>query len=123
MSQPIQQSLQNQSTTQKTKNALGCYVFFIIFLLLQPIDECNISSTGEKLPHRHLVNEKAWILVYFTVSFLQTLRDLIGERINDWHSAGDISYRTRSRAKMALMISIESVHFLWQVYGNFIYYN
>ena len=92
---------------------MGCYVFFIIFLLLQPIDKCNISETGEKLPNRHVINEKGWILVYFTISFMQTLRDLVGERINEWHSNGNISYQTRSRIKMGLIVSIEGLHFLW----------
>ena len=75
------------------------------------------------MPRKHLINEKAWIIVYFTISFLQTLRDLVGERINDWHSNGDITYRTRSRIKMGMMISVELVHFAWQVYGNAIYYD
>jgi hypothetical protein len=70
-----------------------------------------------------MINEKSWILFYFTVSFLQTLRDLVGERVNDWHSNGDITYRTRSRIKMGLLISVELVHFIWQIYGNVIYYN
>jgi hypothetical protein len=51
------------------------------------------------------------------------MRDLVGEKINARHTNGDITYRTRSIIKMGLLILVESVHFMWQIYGNVIYYN
>ena len=70
-----------------------------------------------------MINEKVWIIIYFFISFLQTLRDYAGDYINDLHSEGRITYRTRSRLKSGIVVSIESVHLIWQIYGNIIYFD
>lgn len=92
-------------------------------MLITPIGDCNLSKENKILPAKHLINEKAWILVYFTISFLQTLRDYASEQINTMHSEGRISYRTRSRLKSGIVVGIESIHLVWQIYGNKIYFD
>ena len=39
------------------------------------------------------------------------------------HSEGRITYRTRSRRKRGFVIIIESIHLVWQIYGNVIYFD
>lgn len=39
------------------------------------------------------------------------------------HAEDRITYRTRSRIMLGVKVSYEAVHFVWQVYGNVIYYN
>ena len=109
--------------TQRLKNMTYCYIFFIMFMLITPIDDCNINEKKQTLPAKHLINEKVWIIIYFFISFLQTLRDFASEYINTMHSEGRITYRTRSRLKSGIVISIESVHLIWQIYGNIIYFD
>lgn len=70
-----------------------------------------------------MVNEKTWIIFYFAISFMQTLRDYASDYINTMHSDGRITYRTRSRMKSGIVVSIESVHLIWQIYGNMIYFD
>lgn len=90
-----------------------CYLFFILFMLITPIDDCNIDEQKKILPAKHMINEKTWIIIYFAISFMQTLRDYASDYINTMHSDGRITYRTRSRMKSGIVVSIESVHLVW----------
>jgi hypothetical protein len=38
------------------------------------------------------------------------------------HNSNEITYQTRSRILVATTVFCESIHFLWQVYGNVIYF-
>lgn len=98
-------------------------MFFILFMLITPIDDCNTTKDHKILPAKHWMNEKAWIMVYFAISFIQTLRDFVSEKINTMHSEGRITYMTRSRMKRGFVVVIESIHLVWQIYGNMIYFD
>uniref|UniRef100_A0A7S3CKB3 RING-type domain-containing protein n=1 Tax=Strombidium rassoulzadegani TaxID=1082188 RepID=A0A7S3CKB3_9SPIT len=99
-----------------------CYLFVILFLSLTPIDECSQMIEANKIERLHWLDEKQWTIVYFTISFLQILRDKANEYVNKLYQEDRISYRRKSRIKVGLVVVTEALHFGWQVYGNLIYY-
>ena len=93
----------------------------MIFLLLMPYKTC-MKTEKEAYKMLHWVNEKEWILVYFTISFLQVLRDKLNEKISKMFEDGRLTYRQKSRLRIGLVILTECLHAGWLVYGNVVYY-
>ena len=61
---------ESERQTQRLKNMTYCYLFFILFMLITPIDDCNTTKDHNTLPAKHLINEKCWIMIYFAISFV-----------------------------------------------------
>lgn len=65
---------------------------------------------------------KQWILVYALISVVQNFRYYINKRIDMLYIRGYISYRCTSIIRFTLVLMHEVIHAIWQIYGNFIYY-
>lgn len=93
-----------------------CYGLGIILLVMTPYYDCGDADW-------HYITEKTWIIVFSTISCIQLLKEKLKDKVDAMHRSNEISYRTRSRIILATTIGCEFIHFVWQVYGNIIFYN
>jgi len=56
----------------------------MLTIFITSYDDCGI----DKNIRPHLINEKDWMLVYLTISFLQVIRERITTRIDNTYHAG-----------------------------------
>jgi len=89
----------------------------MFFVLMTPFDDCKETNP------RHFISMKTWILLYLSISFLQILKDILIRKINHWYNYGLITYRSRVRYKLGLLVLTETIHTIWMIYGNVIYFN
>lgn len=84
--------------------------------MLTPYYDCGDANW-------HLITEKTWIIVFSCISCIQLLKEKVKERVDQMHRSNEITYRTRSKIMLCSTILCEGLHFVWQVYGNVIFYN
>lgn len=63
-----------------------------------------------------------WIVVYFFINVMYLSKHYLQEKIHQLYLQGSVEYNVRRYLKVAAIIFIESIHFSWQLYGNFIYF-
>lgn len=92
-----------------------CYLIGMIFLILTPYFDCGDANL-------HLISNKTWVIGFSIISCIQLLKEVAKKRIVAMHEANTITYRTRSRILVGMTVAAEVIHFLWQVYGNILFY-
>ena len=70
-----------------------------------------------------MVNEKGWMIVYLNISFFNVIREEITKKIDKAYNDGKLTYRQKKYGKISVLLTTEFINFVWQVYGNFIYYD
>lgn len=87
-----------------------------MLLIITPYYDCGDSDW-------HYITPKTWIIVFSLISMLQVMKEKVKLRVDQMHRENSINYRTRSRILVGMTILFEIFHFVWQIYGNVIYYN
>lgn len=70
----------------------------------------------------HMITPRTWIIIFSTISCLQVIKEKAKEKVEGMYSRNELTYKMKSRLLLAMTLSVESIHFFWQVYGNIIYY-
>jgi len=66
------------------KQTIFCFFIGMLTIILTNFDDCGVDKNSRK----HNFNQKDWMLVYLSISFLQVLRERLTSKIDNAYHLG-----------------------------------
>ena len=85
---------------------------------MTPFHSCNEAGK----PSAYTLNIKEWIIVYFLISIVQLCKFFLFSNMQQQVDRGRMTYMLRTKLKVLVHVLQEGMHFGWQIYGNFIFF-
>jgi len=98
--------------------AFVCYSICLIIMMAIPYESCD--DHGHKSAYNF--DYKTWSILFLVICMIHLQKECCFDLFNQLHMNDSISLRTRNRLRQSIAIGFELMHIVWQIYGNFIFW-
>ena len=98
--------------------AFCCYSICLMVMIAIPYENCDDHG----IKSSYTFNYKSWSVVFLIICMVHLQKECCFDMFNRWHMNDTITLRTRNRLRQSIAIGFELMHIIWQIYGNFIYW-